>query len=83
MIEAVYYVYDCELEFDDSYVGRDEAEERAKYLAEGNGYPYGVMLKVAVGGTSMPELRAVTVYDESGNEVFRTHSYDPELVSAT
>lgn len=82
MIQEWYFVYDTDLDFMESFQSRSDADASAKEKAEENGYMYGVMLKVPVGGTDMPELRAVTVYDEVGNEVFRTHAYDSELVPA-
>lgn len=82
MIEEWYFVYDSDLDFMESFQDRADADSWAQEKAEENGYMYGVMLKVPVGGTDMPELRAVTVYDGAGQEVFRTHAYDSELVPA-
>lgn len=79
MIEELYYVYDIDLDFQDTWHDRGEAENAAQERAGSNGYPYAVMLKVPVGGSPMPELRAVTVYDEAGLEVFRSAAYDAEL----
>jgi len=82
VIEEWYLVYDYDLDFSEAFGDRGEAEAFAQGKASENGWPFGVMLKVPVGGTSMPELRAVTVYDEGGAEVFSTHAYDSELVPA-
>lgn len=81
MIVETYYIYDASLNYLEHYDRRGDAEVQAQAYAQGNGEPYGVFLRVPVGGSDVNELRAVTVFDNVGNEVFHTEAYDSELVA--